>query len=601
VCIVAVRDPSMWCATLIIVVFGYGPGARLAATEAFTRLAWHPGHAGNATSAADEPLAGLWLDGLGPSILFKAPQDSMVQWSKESLSYYIQDGVAQWSQKTFTNWVLHGFEPRWGTITIDKAMALGTRHSAFGDLARAARPSFLSPFSTNTYSYYEGESHPCDVMFEFTYGNHSIEFCWPTHMAREIKNMIKMSMISFMFSVGQVGNNQGGPASALLRRLMLLHLVLGTEAVCFHCRDTIPGCSGGDSCPLVADLATNTAIFKESRLGSTPKLVNFLPAELATYFPRPVCEAIVGIACAPAVGQEINFDADSYSSSQSVVQAALYGHCSVSEASTILCARLEAAESEVDVNKIKGAIDSLKIVGDRVVASSQGVLAFIWAKVSTIVNKRAGGTTKLVTASSKPSSSDLSANLVRPVSEESFFEMLHYFIMVILALGIATPTILLKFIDDVVWGALRMKESWKCAHELLVLYVREIDVDSTRTVHLGNVFRRGGQDTLLTEARRNVETFFRPVGGNPSGEGHTFKAATKPNGKFDSSSTKACVDYNLGRTCKKLKDDGTCQFNHKCNQFVTDKGPGGMCFGTHARCNGCDYDASKKCSRPSTQ
>jgi len=37
-----------------------------------------------------------------------------------------------------------------------------------------------------------------------------------------------------------------------------------------------------------------------------------------------------------------------------------------------------------------------------------------------------------------------------------------------------TPTIVMKFLNDVVYSAIRMKESWKVAHELLMLYFREI-------------------------------------------------------------------------------------------------------------------------------
>ena len=47
-----------------------------------------------------------------------------------------------------------------------------------------------------------------------------------------------------------------------------------------------------------------------------------------------------------------------------------------------------------------------------------------------------------------------------------------------------------------------------------------------------------------------------------------------------------------------LKPDGTCTLAHKCNQFVSDKGPGGYCMGPHARCTGCDYDAGKKLRAP---
>jgi hypothetical protein len=362
---------------------------------------------------------------------------------------------------------------------------------------------------------------------------------------------------------------------------------------CVHCRDTITGCTGGDDCPLIADLAANVAIFTESKLGQTPRISHMLPPELSTHFPRPTCEAIVGLACAPAVGTEIDFTDAAYSSSQAVVQAAIYGHCSVAEAATVLGARMDAALSEVDVAKIQGAMDSLKIVGDRVIGSTQGVMAFLWAKVSNVVMKRDSGAVKLITGTQKAASSDLTATLTRPSSAETFFEMVHYFLMVLVSFGLASTSIASRFIDNVVWGTIRMKESWQCSHELLLLYLKEIDIDPTRTVNMGNVFRRGGQDTLLSEARRNVAAFFRPVGGNPSDE-----KSIKHNGKFDANSDKPCQDFNLGRPCKRLKSDGTCVFNHKCNQFVSDKGPAGVCFGDHARSKGCSYDAAKKLNKP---
>ena len=69
----------------------------------------------------------------------------------------------------------------------------------------------------------------------------------------------------------------------------------------------------------------------------------------------------------------------------------------------------------------------------------------------------------------------------RPTAEAVFYEMIHMFVMVVVALGIAIYPVVAKFTDDVAFGAIRMGESWKCAHELLMLYLREIDWDHTRT------------------------------------------------------------------------------------------------------------------------
>jgi hypothetical protein len=102
--------------------------------------------------------------------------------------------------------------------------------------------------------------------------------------------------------------------------------------------------------------------------------------------------------------------------------------------------------------------------------------------------------------------------------------------------------------------------------------------------------------------------FFRTCGANPQLDGaknlgdritKNPKPDLKPNGKHDDSSKKPCADFNAGRpSCKKLKPDGTCVFAHRCNQFVSDKGLGGYCLGAHARCTGCDYDATNKLRAP---
>ena len=50
-----------------------------------------------------------------------------------------------------------------------------------------------------------------------------------------------------------------------------------------------------------------------------------------------------------------------------------------------------------------------------------------------------------------------------------------------------------------------------------------------------------------------------------------------------------CLIHNLGKSAKHsgrhLLPDGTCKFRHVCDQFVSNKGPGGKCEGNHARVN----------------
>ena len=383
----------------------------------------------------------------------------------------------------------------------------------------------------------------------------------------------------------------------------MILLVLGslptTHAVCTHCKDTISPTHLDAACPLVVNIAANAQIFSAKTLGSAPTVTYSLTHELAAHFNRPVLDAIMGIACAPCQGAIVDLKATAYAAANAVVKAAMYGHCSFAEASAELAERLDAALQPLDVEKIRGAMESLRIGAESVVYSSSGALAFIWAKISNVQSKRDDPTFKLEVGKAKTASH--TATLVRPKTEGEFYEMIHYFIIVIVALGMASATIVMKFLDDVVYGALRMKEPWKVAHELLMVYFREIDIDPQRVMHMGNVFRRGGQDTLLSEARRNAAAFFRAGGANLQLEGATDTIkdtkVIKPSGEGDEHSKRPCSDYNAGRPCKKLKPDGTCVFAHKCNQFVSDKGPNGYCFGDHLRPD-CKYDDAKRLKAP---
>ena len=388
--------------------------------------------------------------------------------------------------------------------------------------------------------------------------------------------------------------------------MMILAAILpGGEAVCIHCKDTIQGCTGGNGCPAFRDWTANSEIFDQKTLGTTPKVTFALTPELLAYFTRPICEAVVGLACAPAVGTEIDFDSAAYSKSKAVVQAATYGHCSIGEALNVLSSRLEDATEAVDISKLKGALDSLRLVKDSVVSSATGTFMFIWTKISTVIAKRDSGVTRIELNSDKGTAQALTATLTRPTTESGYFEMLHYFIMVIVGLGIASYMTVSRFCDDIAWGALRMGESWQVSFELMCVYLKELDCDVTRKLTMGSIYRRGGQDTFLAEARRSAAAFFRPLAGKARGVGPDDDESTtksiKPNGKFNSSAKRCCPDFNMGKPCRQLDKDGACKLNHRCNQFVSDKGKGGVCFGDHARCNGCSYDASKKLSKPATE
>ena len=383
------------------------------------------------------------------------------------------------------------------------------------------------------------------------------------------------------------------------RLLSLMALTyLGTaEAVCPHCKDSIMGCPGGAACPTLVDTAANAAIFSDKLVARTPKVTQLLTPELSLYFSRTVCEALVGIACAPAPGTEIDFTDAAYTTARAVFRAACLGHCTTAEASQILQHRLEEASEAIDVDKIRGALESLKIGASDIVRNTQGWLTFVWGRCSAAVMSHNADVARL--ESDKSKTAVMTATVVHPESEWQFFAMLQYFISIMVALGVSSYYVISRFVDDTVYNTLRMGESWKLAYSLMRVYHKEIDRDTTGTVHMGNVYRRGGQDTYLSMARKEEEAFFRTRAGTarePRESGDKDTKVIKPNGRYNKDGA-PCKDFNLGHPCKRLEADGTCKFNHVCDQFVTDKGPGGRCLGKHPRCQ-CDQPADKRCKQP---
>ena len=136
--------------------------------------------------------------------------------------------------------------------------------------------------------------------------------------------------------------------------------------------------------------------------------------------------------------------------------------------------------------------------------------------------------------------------------------------------------------------------TWQEAHELLLIFLRALESDARRRITFANVCDERF-DTSVTQARLNSATFFRSRAGNAQGDAPI--TGVTPNGKFSAATVKACVAFNLGRRCTHLELDGTCKFNHICNQFVSDKGPRGICGGNHPR-SICNYDAAKKLEKP---
>ena len=396
-------------------------------------------------------------------------------------------------------------------------------------------------------------------------------------------------------------------SSGLLLALVLMSIPVASGVVCSTCKDTITGCKGGVDCPLLKTPMANAASLDAGTSASAPDLTQLLPPELLCTFTKNVMETLSAVARAPKGGGSVDLSTSSITSATEVVRAAINGFCTWEEAGLELATRLEAASDATDVTKLSAALTLLKSTSDKAgtvaqaaVQSGMGLYTFIWAKVGAHLDAVQSGTVRILAKSSGSSSaSDLTAKVRRPKSEPEFHYMIFIFIRVVAALGVSLY-LLHDFLSKVVFNTLQLlHEDFKVVHELLLIYFRAVETDTTNSLHLGNVFDRGNGDTYLAEARQNAAAFFRPRGGNPQPDDGKEKQKIEWNGKSTETSKKPCVAFNLGKPHLQnvLKPDGCCKFSHTCMQWVADKGPRGMCGGNHAKID-CDYDAAQKRDTP---
>lgn len=130
-----------------------------------------------------------------------------------------------------------------------------------------------------------------------------------------------------------VGSTTQGPSAkrgfGLMAMAVLLTSLDSTQAVCPTCKDTIAGCQGGVSCPLIKDFTDNTELFNTNRMDARPKVSQLLTQEAAATFLCVITDAIVGLANAPAPGMQVDLESRAYATPSAVVRAASCGHCSV--------------------------------------------------------------------------------------------------------------------------------------------------------------------------------------------------------------------------------------------------------------------------------
>ena len=356
-----------------------------------------------------------------------------------------------------------------------------------------------------------------------------------------------------------------------------------------------------------------------SAAATTKVLVDkILPPRFVRIFTRQVLQTLSMIYDRPKGGTSYDFTGKT---ELQIQQAVINGHVSKEEGLQELSSRASAVSmgDTQFAEKLKlfdMHMSVIKTITPGVSSSvgSDGCYLFILAKLSGVVCGNKPVTFDLCVEIDADGDKDggsgstkVKSKLIRPTSMAQMYSLLVQFQLVCCATGLSSVLAMTPFMDDVVFEPVRVGGvPWPVAFEMLLIYLRMIENDSTVYTLTNVVHKAGGMDTLRRQALAVAQglypsAFFRAHGGNPETPGgNTDEKYTGKVSGFDRASKRGCAAWNNGsiHLAKHVDANGRCKFFHGCDQYVTDKGPGGQCLSTSHKRKDCDYDPSKKSSKP---
>ena len=420
-----------------------------------------------------------------------------------------------------------------------------------------------------------------------------------------------------------------GMGSCVLWLTFFVFLITPVTSVCNVCFGDAQGCSGAsDQCPWKIGMAANVAAITGA-VALVIKLDNLLPPRYLRVFTRPVLQTLGIISSKPKGGASFDMTGKS---GKDIYEATVGGHVPKDEAVIELTSRIEDEEAKATpgdrvIKQLERYLTMVQKATVKVTSAeiSDGVYLFILAKLSSYTVGEAGSfdlcveiTDDDASSTATSGSKKFSASLKRPQSAAQMYSLLHQFQMVSIATGVTNVMAIGPFLEDVVYEPIRLGVlEWPVAFELMICYLRMVENDPSRWRLSNVVASSGGMDAKRAEALMLARdlyptSFFRQPRGEPRDV--TDKGKDKKTGEQfyngtvqgdNPNSKKGCTAWNLGNRhfAKHVDASGCCKFVHACNQYVTDKGPGGQCLGAHKRLdsngnNVCTYDAAKKCDKP---
>ena len=416
-------------------------------------------------------------------------------------------------------------------------------------------------------------------------------------------------------------------------RYSVLWLVIGlkiSSAVrCLSCYDDPNNGAAHDTadCPWNTGVANNVAALATA--GTALAVSTLLPLRILRVFPKTVLHTLKSLIDYPVStsGQMTLTDA---TTAQQMVRGIQSGAVLKEDCILHLIGRMEALDSSrptysAQFKVIEATISSLKDIKPRVgtSSSSEGCHLYILARLSAIVCRKEGSFDLCVEcaddgemgSSTTPPSviTTYTAKLVRPQSLAQVGALLNLFVLVEVSLGLTSPLGMLPFIDDVIWEPVRLGAlEWPVAFEMFLAYLRMVQQEPSRWSISTVVASSGAMDKKEKEARSLAVGLypagsFRAPGGKP---GHVTPEPdlNGRGGKSDlyvgdvtpsTTAKSGCAAWNLDKPHlkKHVGPGGVCKFLHMCDQYVTDKGPGGQCLQGHKR-TVCTYPKEKKCNSP---
>jgi hypothetical protein len=406
--------------------------------------------------------------------------------------------------------------------------------------------------------------------------------------------------------------------------LLLVYGVVGVHSVtCMSCHDGVPGCLGGDSCPFANLPFINSEILRstggnheETTTGDdgaetvvTHTLlvaVTVLPRVISRFLSRGVLDFFKTVARRPAAGAVP--DVESMSEAE-LIQAVRGGSVTPDDALNSILTRLVSAPPN-QVPKLNALVSTIgqmtklksasTMVGTGANGELLGIFTFAWTQAGRIVQHAnaalavAGEATSADTVESKVI---LQAKILRPRNQVEFAHMLTVWGMICHALGVANSLATGAFVLKVVFDQqVNFGLTWQQAHELFLVYLEAVETaHAGRGLTLANVYESGGQDMFREKALARAKEHFK---GGSSADDKVEKTKTEAERifrwGFNSSSTKCCLTFNLGRDkhpATAVDAKGKCIFNHKCDHWVSeqpDGTKGGICGSTKHGRHACD-------------